>query len=813
MTAPSIQTATSASEADILAPVAQTFETSATSGASFAAHLNQAVLANTRPAAQLRSQSSQNSRTLSQPPKQPSDVSPRVPPTAVTAARSTAAQAKQNQSASKGQTTGKASAGGQAIRRDQTQNRDSSGPKDKQRQAENGRNADWSSNNPRNGDGRQAGGEKAPSPASAQSADSPASVLGQPQSGDIPVTSHDGAIAAHLMALLPASQSPAQAVAVQPEAVSSQSNSSSTTQPGDTPAPSGDASSPAALVAPMQGAQGPTQPVAAQPVATATNGQNPAEVNSGGTKDASTTPFNSYFSLAAAYQASLTSVQAAAQAVAQFAPTAGATSTSQPSMPTNGANSLPSLDQDPDAKAAPSGGSSVPTPTGSEDDQFTPLAVSSSVSAPMDFTGSLASSSSVGQPLVPSGSGTSTDGSSSQTNSGNSQSAAASVTLQPVSAASTSPAPTAGSTTPPAASPTEAVASATPSLPGANQAKPAAAGKPLQVGVFESDVIGNLKLAAGQQEAARTLEQGWAAAARATTEPDSAAPQQAAVNATVPTNHGDSPAPGTQPSVMDSQPAAAESTPLAGATQESGSTWTDGSTGDNSSSQAASSTSQALNSSKPSGSPVETLPSSAFNNDGVGGVASSAVHAAAQGTLQSNIGFDNGSFKAPATVSQSFSSAAQEKAFAAWQSVSEQVGRVVNTATLNALQNGTEMRVQLRTDAFGAMDIRATLEGGKVGAAIGVESAEAHNALLGQLPALQQSLSEHRVQLDQISVVSNHEQSATNFGSGKQNGNPTTSGGHRQEPGEPERLSEPASQPVTETWQPETSRGRLSVRA
>jgi flagellar hook-length control protein FliK len=352
-------------------------------------------------------------------------------------------------------------------------------------------------------------------------------------------------------------------------------------------------------------------------------------------------------------------------------------------------------------------------------------------------------------------------------------------------------------------------------------AKPATSGEPLQAETAEAaNLIKNLKLEAGQQEAARAvIEQGLAAAARARTEPVAAAPQQAATSATVLTNHAASPTLSLQPNVTNSQAVATSSdseSPALSTSQDSPSGFADGSTEDSDDSSAqSSSASLGSNTTKTGSGPIDVLPSSAFNSDAVSDVAPAAVHAVASATLQSNTGFDNAPSKAPETVSQNFNSAAQEKAFAAWQSVSDQVGRVVNTATLNALQNGTEMRVQLRTDAFGSMDIRATLEGGKVGAAIGVESAEAHNALLGQLPALQESLNERQVQLDQISLVSSYGQSGTDFGagSGKQNGDPTPSGGYHPQSGEPEQVSEPASAPVTEAWQPGTYRGRLSVQA
>jgi flagellar hook-length control protein FliK len=215
------------------------------------------------------------------------------------------------------------------------------------------------------------------------------------------------------------------------------------------------------------------------------------------------------------------------------------------------------------------------------------------------------------------------------------------------------------------------------------------------------------------------------------------------------------------------------------------------------------------------GSPAETLISPATTPSAVSDVAPTAVHAAAPVVLQPNPGFESAPGKTPASLPQQPASVAHEKAFAAWQSASDQVGRIVNSAALNSLRNGTEMRVQLRTDAYGPMEIRATLDAGKVGAAIGVENAQAHHALLNQLPALQQSLSERQVQVDHISVVNSFAQNGSDFGagSGKQHDDASASGASPQQPWGSERVSEPASLPATEVRQPESLWGRLNVRA
>lgn len=111
---------------------------------------------------------------------------------------------------------------------------------------------------------------------------------------------------------------------------------------------------------------------------------------------------------------------------------------------------------------------------------------------------------------------------------------------------------------------------------------------------------------------------------------------------------------------------------------------------------------------------------------------------------------------------------AQERASATWQAIATPAERLVNNATLNWLQNGAEMRVQLRTDAFGPMEIQATLASGKIGASIGVEGIEAQKSLLNQLPALHQVLMERNVQVDRLVVVANQGQAGAGLGSNSQ---------------------------------------------
>ena len=565
------------------------------------------------------------------------------------------------------------------------------------------------------------------------------------------------------------SKSPfAQAVA---QSAASQSEASSATQPAETGAQPSDASIPAALLALLQ---------AAQNLPASDNDPNALQTDptdSSSTDPVSAAPGNLFQSLSfstsnAAYQAALANFQTLASA-AQSSSSNGTASASQPIAP--GSESATASTESSTSATQATSGNSNPVPPSASLPRVNAPAVSTDSTTNAVTAAASASAAALASTVVP-------------TNHANAAASAAHASPSTNGQqADTNPAP--------AAKPSSQVEAAEP-----------------------ANVIKNLKSDAGQHEAAKPLPplDQLTTAAKAKAEPVAAELQQVVTSVTV-TNHASLTAFSRQAGATDSQYMTAgqdSGSQAVSATQGAASGWTGDSTEDDYSPQAGN-TSQGSNSSKSSGSGAEFLPSAAFSNDAVSGVAPAAVHAVAAGTLQSNTGFDNASLKTPEATAQNLNSAAQEKAFAAWQSVSAQIGRVVNTAALNALQNGTEMRVQLRTDAFGSMDIRATLEGGKVGAAIGVESAEAHNALLSQLPALQQSLNERQVPLDQISVVSSYGQSETGFGtgSGNQNGDPTPSGGYRQQASGPDHVSEPVSAPVTEAWQPATSRGRLSVRA
>ena len=79
--------------------------------------------------------------------------------------------------------------------------------------------------------------------------------------------------------------------------------------------------------------------------------------------------------------------------------------------------------------------------------------------------------------------------------------------------------------------------------------------------------------------------------------------------------------------------------------------------------------------------------------------------------------------------------------------------RFVNAAQLTELASRSEMRVAMDTEKLGAVELRAHLVGNEVAAAITVERREAHAALAGELPALQQALSEKQLRIEQVTLL------------------------------------------------------------
>jgi hypothetical protein len=97
-------------------------------------------------------------------------------------------------------------------------------------------------------------------------------------------------------------------------------------------------------------------------------------------------------------------------------------------------------------------------------------------------------------------------------------------------------------------------------------------------------------------------------------------------------------------------------------------------------------------------------------------------------------------------------SQAPEKGLAQWEAVAFGVA-----ASATHQQVAAELRVALRTEVLGAVQLRAVLNGEQLGAAINVESTEGHRLLATGLPALHQALADHSVRAAEISITSGAE--------------------------------------------------------
>jgi len=155
----------------------------------------------------------------------------------------------------------------------------------------------------------------------------------------------------------------------------------------------------------------------------------------------------------------------------------------------------------------------------------------------------------------------------------------------------------------------------------------------------------------------------------------------------------------------------------------------------------------------------------------------------------------------------------------AWGDLAARAGPIVTSAALSGGTDQAEMRVELRTEALGAMQLTAFLEGDRMGAVIDVQTPAAHSWLVTELPALHQALSNQNLHLDNVSIL---DRSGTD---GSLGGNSRGRGGFGSPSDEPPRSSAEqipsgaqfvngvhASAEV-ETWPARSPSGRLSVRA
>src|SRR5262249_29245669 len=93
-----------------------------------------------------------------------------------------------------------------------------------------------------------------------------------------------------------------------------------------------------------------------------------------------------------------------------------------------------------------------------------------------------------------------------------------------------------------------------------------------------------------------------------------------------------------------------------------------------------------------------------------------------------------------------------EGMLATWAGRRQGIDQMVKTAEPVAPTGSMEIRLELKTEGLGPMELRAVMHDGRVGAAIGVGTPDAKAALTTELPGLQRALTERNVQLDSISI-------------------------------------------------------------
>jgi len=88
----------------------------------------------------------------------------------------------------------------------------------------------------------------------------------------------------------------------------------------------------------------------------------------------------------------------------------------------------------------------------------------------------------------------------------------------------------------------------------------------------------------------------------------------------------------------------------------------------------------------------------------------------------------------------------------AWQNYEGGAGSIVRSASLSDSANGAEMHVEIRTGALGPLDVHAVVHEGSVGAEIHVQGQEAHTLLAAGLPALERTLGERNLRVENINI-------------------------------------------------------------
>jgi Flagellar hook-length control protein FliK len=150
----------------------------------------------------------------------------------------------------------------------------------------------------------------------------------------------------------------------------------------------------------------------------------------------------------------------------------------------------------------------------------------------------------------------------------------------------------------------------------------------------------------------------------------------------------------------------------------------------------------------------------------------------------------------------------------AWEGHLQNSSQLVREAELIAHPGSVEMRVELRTEDLGTMELRAIMHENRLGAAIGVGTLDAKTALATELPGLQRALMEKNVHLDSISIFSASSGGAT----GHESGYKSPSGNSLHAVAKivsypPLRWEETSPVSGGEAWHPGDRWVRLSVRA
>jgi len=162
---------------------------------------------------------------------------------------------------------------------------------------------------------------------------------------------------------------------------------------------------------------------------------------------------------------------------------------------------------------------------------------------------------------------------------------------------------------------------------------------------------------------------------------------------------------------------------------------------------------------------------------------------------------------------------AQGNVLDAWGDLAARAGRIVTSAALTGGTDQAEMRVDLRTEALGAMQLTAFLEGDRMGAVIDVHTPAAHSWLVTELPALHQAFASQNLHLDTVSIFARggtdsslDRNAGGRGGSGSPSYDPPRSNSAPVQSGA-ESANETESSPEVESWPVRGLPGRLSVRA